>query len=47
MADNTAIALMKFFSTEERPMTSTEFLVVWRDLSDEEKNEWRAADLQA
>jgi hypothetical protein len=47
MSDNSAIALMKFFSTDERPMTSTEFLTVWRDLSDEEKNEWRNADLEA
>jgi len=43
---NSLLDLMKFFSTPERPVGSKEMQEFWRDLSEEEKEEFRNAELK-
>lgn len=43
MAAETPLAkLMKYLSTEERPVKSGEFQEFWKSLTDEEKDEFKA-----
>lgn len=43
---NTLGELMKFFSTEDNPVGSGEFKTFWESLSDEEKDEFKNAELK-
>lgn len=47
MAENTVKELLAFFSTEEKPCKTSEFMEFWKSLSDEEKEYYKAADLDA
>lgn len=42
---NSIVELMKYLSTEDRPVTSQEFTEFWKTLTDEEKVEFKAAKL--
>lgn len=42
---NTPKEIMAFLSTEEKPVKSAEFREFWMSLSDEEKAEYKNADL--
>lgn len=43
--ENNVRDLMEFFSTEEKPCKSGEFMEFWKSLTDEEKVEFKTADL--
>lgn len=45
MAENSAMDLKKFFSTEEKPVSTAEMMAFWKTLTDEEKAEYKAAKL--
>jgi hypothetical protein len=47
MADNSAMDILIYLNKDSNrePITSTEFLPVWKSLSDEEKAAWRKFDL--
>jgi hypothetical protein len=38
--------LMKFFSTDDRPVSTGEFWEFWESLSEEEKLEFKKAELE-
>lgn len=42
---NTVMALKKFFSTPEKPVSSAEMMTFWKSLSGDEKAFYLAADL--
>jgi hypothetical protein len=44
--ENSLTALKKFFSTEDRPVSNLEFTEFWKSLSEEEKDEFRKAELK-
>lgn len=39
------VDLKKFLGTEDRPVSNTEFQEFWRDLTEEEKKEFKNSDL--
>lgn len=43
---NTLLEMMKYLSTEDRPVQSQEFTEFWKTLSVEEKDEFKSAKLQ-
>lgn len=45
MAENSTKDLMEFFSTPERPVKAGEMMDCWKSMSDDEKAEWKSADL--
>jgi hypothetical protein len=45
MAENSAGDLKKFFDTPEKKLTTQEFMEFWSDLSEEEKDYYKSADL--
>lgn len=42
---NTLVDMIKFLSTEDRPVTSQEFTEFWKTLTEAEKAEFKAAVL--
>lgn len=45
--ENSVVQLMNFFGTPERPVKPAEFREFWDACSDEEKAEFRKADLSS
>lgn len=43
--ENSIKALKNFFSTDDNPCSTGEIMAWWRDLSDEEKDYYKSADL--
>lgn len=43
---NSLVEIMHFLSTPDRPVKSGEFQEFWKTLTDEEKDEFKRADLQ-
>lgn len=43
---NSLTDLKKFLGTSERPVDNTEWVAFWKSLSDEEKAEFRSAELK-
>lgn len=46
MAENDIKVLRNYFSTPEKPCSLAEFKEFWASLNDEEKAEFKAAELQ-
>lgn len=46
MAENTLKEIREFLSVPEKPVGTKEMADFWRDLSDEEKAEFKSADLK-
>lgn len=45
MAENSVKDLMNYLSTEEKPVKTEEFMAFWKSLTEEEKAEFKAAEL--
>lgn len=45
MTENSMTELRNFFNVAEKPCSMAEFSEFWKSLSDEEKAEFKAADL--
>jgi hypothetical protein len=46
MGDENSISdIRRFFDDEERPLQSNEFVAFWKSLSEEDKEEFKHADL--
>lgn len=47
MANNSMTQIREFLSTPEKPVSMAEFSEFWKSLSEDEKNEYKNADLTA
>ncbi len=45
MAENSLVEIRKYLETPDRPLPMKEFTDFWRSLSEEEKTEYKNADL--
>ncbi len=45
MAENTVKDLKSFLSTPEKPVSNGEMMEFWKSLTDEEKEQFKTADL--
>lgn len=45
MSENSVVQLRKWLATDEKPVSATEMMEFWNSLTDEEKAEYKSADL--